>query len=93
MTVAHARHILTKTKTECLDILDKIYNGEDFAEMAKKFSLCPSGKKGGDLGEFTPGMMVKEFDKVVFKEKVGDVHGPIKTNFGYHLIQILERKD
>ncbi len=92
MTTARARHILTKTKSECLDILDKIYNGADFADMAAKYSQCPSGKKGGDLGEFGPGMMVKEFDKIVFNEKVGEVHGPIKTQFGYHLIEILERK-
>lgn len=93
MTTARARHILTKTKGECLDILDKIYKGADFAEMAKQYSLCPSGKKGGDLGEFAPGMMVKEFDKIVFNEKVGDIHGPVKTNFGYHLIEITERKE
>lgn len=93
MIKARARHILTKTKGECLDILDKIYNGSDFADMANEHSLCPSGKKGGDLGEFTPGTMVKEFDKIVFKENLGEVHGPIKTNFGYHLIEILERKD
>lgn len=93
MTTARARHILTKTKTECLNLLDQLNNGADFAELAEKYSLCPSGKKGGDLGEFKPGMMVKEFDKIVFRCELGEVHGPIKTQFGYHLIEILERKD
>lgn len=66
-------------------------NPETFAEAAAKISSCPSGKKGGDLGEFGPGMMVKSFDKVVFNEDVGVVHGPISTQFGEHLILITSR--
>lgn len=89
MTTARARHILVKTKKECLDLLDKINGGENFAVMAEKYSQCPSGKKGGDLGEFSPGMMVREFDKVVFSGKIGEVYGPVQTQFGYHLIEIL----
>ena len=54
---------------------------------------CPSGKSGGDLGEFSPGQMVKEFDQVVFNDEVGKVHGPIKTDFGYHLIEITNRTE
>jgi len=88
---ASARHILVNTQEECEKIRKEIEAGEDFAEMAKKHSQCPSGKDGGELGEFTPGQMVAEFDQVVFKEETGKVHGPIKTQFGYHLIEITSR--
>lgn len=92
MTTARARHILVKEKKDCLDLLEQINVGADFAALAEKHSQCPSGKKGGDLGEFRPGMMVKEFDKVVFSGNLNEVYGPIKTQFGFHLIEILERK-
>jgi peptidyl-prolyl cis-trans isomerase C len=64
-----------------------------FAEYAARYSECPSAQSGGDLGEFSPGTMVREFDNVVFDEsnKVGAVYGPVKTQFGYHLIYIRER--
>lgn len=89
---AKARHILVKTIEECESVKAKIEAGSDFADMAKLVSQCPSGSSsGGDLGEFSPGQMVPEFDKVVFNEKVGVIHGPIKTNFGYHLIEITAR--
>jgi len=91
MKKAAARHILVKTKEQCEELKSKIIAGADFAEVAKQFSTCPSGKQGGDLGEFTPGQMVPEFDRVVFKEEVGKVHGPIKTQFGYHLVEITSR--
>ncbi len=91
MTTARARHILVPTKKECLDLLERINNGEDFAITAEQHSKCPSGKKGGDLGEFKPGMMVKEFDKVVFSGNLGEIYGPIQTQFGYHLIEIISR--
>ena len=91
MTTARARHILVTTKKECLDLLERINKGEDFGMVAEMHSKCPSGKKGGDLGEFQPGMMVKEFDKVVFSGNVGEVYGPVQTQFGYHLIEILSR--
>ena len=92
MAKASARHILVATKEACEDIKTKIAAGADFAEMARKHSKCPSGKQGGALGEFSPGQMVPEFDKVVFKEEVGKVHGPIQTQFGYHLVEITSRK-
>ncbi|MFP8968468.1 peptidylprolyl isomerase [Pokkaliibacter sp. CJK22405] len=92
MPVAGARHILVKTKEEAQQLKDRIAKGEDFAEMARKYSQCPSGKQGGDLGEFRPGQMVKPFDDVVFKESVLDVHGPVKTQFGFHLVQTLYRR-
>ena len=91
MTKASARHILVNTREECDKIKKVIEDGSDFAGMAKTHSTCPSGKDGGDLGEFAPGQMVPEFDRVVFKEEVGKVHGPIKTQFGYHLVEITSR--
>lgn len=93
MATARARHILVSSKEECDKLKVQIEDGADFEEMAKEHSTCPSGKSGGDLGEFSPGQMVKEFDQVVFNEDVGTVHGPVKTDFGYHLIEITDRKD
>ena len=91
MTTARARHILVSSEAECNDLKQQIIDGADFAEMASAHSQCPSGKQGGDLGSFSPGQMVPEFDAVVFNEAVGEVHGPIKTQFGYHLIEISSR--
>jgi peptidyl-prolyl cis-trans isomerase C len=91
MSTAAARHILVKSEEACNELKTKIEGGADFADMAKQHSECPSGKEGGALGEFSPGQMVPEFDAVVFKEEVGKVHGPVKTQFGYHLIEITSR--
>ena len=92
MTQAKARHILVKTESQCLELKSQLEAGGDFAECAAEHSECPSGKQGGgDLGTFGPGQMVKEFDAVVFNEEVGPIHGPVKTQFGYHLLQIMER--
>ena len=91
MAKASARHILVKTKEACVDLKKQIEEGADFADMAKKHSECPSGNEGGSLGEFSPGQMVPEFDTVVFNDDVGKVHGPVKTQFGYHLIEITSR--
>ena len=91
MARASARHILVKTEEACLDLKKQIDEGADFADMAKKHSECPSGNEGGSLGEFNPGQMVPEFDTVVFNDDVGKVHGPVKTQFGYHLIEITSR--
>lgn len=66
---------------------------QSVSDAAKEHSKCPSGREGGSLGEFSPGMMVPEFDKVVFSEEVGVVHGPIETQFGFHLIEITNRED
>ena len=92
MTSASARHILLESEERCIELKNEIDNGADFGEAAKKHSKCPSGASGGDLGEFSPGQMVPEFDQVVFNEEVGKVHGPVKTQFGYHLIEITNRK-
>jgi peptidyl-prolyl cis-trans isomerase C len=93
MAKAAARHILVSTKEECENIKKQIEGETDFAEMAKQHSQCPSGKQGGELGEFTEGQMVPEFDQVVFKEEVGKVHGPVQTQFGFHLIEITNRSE
>ncbi len=93
MTRARARHILVASESKCRELKAEIESGADFAEIAKKHSKCPSGGQGGDLGEFTRGQMVPEFDKVVFTAEVGKVHGPVKTDFGYHLIEITKRTD
>lgn len=91
MANATARHILVDTEEKCLDIKKQLTEGGDFAALASEHSSCPSGKAGGDLGSFGPGMMVKEFDEVVFNEAVGEVHGPVKTQFGYHLLEVTSR--
>ena len=91
MAKASARHILVDDEKLCNDLIEQINNGTDFGELAKKHSKCPSGQQGGDLGEFGPGAMVPEFDKVVFSAEIGKVQGPVKTNFGYHLIEITSR--
>lgn len=91
MAQATARHILVSSEAECLELKQKIADGADFAEMARAHSSCPSSREGGDLGAFGPGMMVPEFDRVVFNEAVGVVHGPVKTQFGYHLLEVTSR--
>ena len=93
MAKATTRHILVETQEGCEDIKKQIENGTDFAELAKEHSKCPSGQQGGDLGEFSTGQMVKEFDQVVFGEKIGKVHGPVQTQFGFHLIEITSRSE
>ena len=91
MAKAAARHILVSTQKECEDIKKQIEAGADFAVLARKYSQCPSGKQGGDLGTFSRGQMVKEFDQIVFSEAIAKVHGPVKTQFGFHLIEITSR--
>jgi len=93
MAKASARHILVDTEEQCNDLKNQIEAGADFAEIAAEHSSCPSDKKGGDLGEFSPGQMVKEFDEVVFSAEMNQVHGPVKTQFSYHLLEITSRID
>jgi peptidyl-prolyl cis-trans isomerase C len=93
MASASARHILVETEEKCNELKQQILDGTDFADVAKEHSTCPSGKSGGDLGQFGPGQMVKEFDEVVFSGAVNEVHGPVQTQFGYHLLEITERTD
>ncbi|RLA77290.1 MAG: peptidylprolyl isomerase [Epsilonproteobacteria bacterium] len=92
MATATARHILVETEKECNNLKKEITSKEiTFEEAAAKFSNCPSGSKGGDLGRFSKGMMVPEFDKVIFSDELNVVHGPVKTDFGFHLIEITSR--
>lgn len=93
MPKARARHILVETEQQCDDLKTQISGGSDFAALAREHSLCPSGRQGGDLGEFGPGQMVPEFDKVVFSATVGEVQGPVKTEFGYHLLEVIRRSE
>jgi peptidyl-prolyl cis-trans isomerase C len=90
---ASARHILVDSEDACTKLKTEIEGGADFAALAKEHSKCPSGRQGGDLGEFGPGQMVREFDDVVFRGELGQIHGPVKTQFGYHLIEITNRTD
>ena len=93
MSKATARHILVDTEEQCQALKDEIVGGADFANLAKQHSSCSSGQTGGDLGEFGPGMMVPEFDKVVFSADVNTVQGPVQTQFGYHLLEVTSRSD
>jgi peptidyl-prolyl cis-trans isomerase C len=93
MPTASARHILVKSEEDCTRLKTEIEGGADFAKLAERHSLCPSGKNGGELGEFGPGQMVPEFDRVVFSAEVGVVEGPVQTQFGYHLIEVTNRTD
>jgi peptidyl-prolyl cis-trans isomerase C len=91
MATARARHILVDSEKQCLELKAAIEAGADFGETAAEHSSCPSASRGGDLGEFGEGAMVPEFDEVVFSGEVGGVHGPVKTQFGFHLIKIESR--
>ncbi len=92
MPRASASHILVKTEQEARDLKSQIEGGSSFADLAREHSQCPSGKAGGELGTFGRGDMVPEFDRVVFGDlPVGQVSEPVKTQFGYHLIQVQNR--
>jgi peptidyl-prolyl cis-trans isomerase C len=93
MASATARHILVETEELCEELKTKIAGGEDFAKIAQEHSSCPSSASGGDLGSFGPGQMVPQFDQVVFSAAVNEVHGPVKTQFGYHLLEVTSRTD
>ena len=93
MAQASARHILVDDEVLCTQLKEKIVDGEDFAALAQEHSTCPSGQRGGDLGSFGPGQMVQEFDSVVFSAGLNEVQGPVKTQFGYHLIEVTSRTD
>lgn len=89
MKKAQARHILVSSKAICSELMEDLAKGADFADIARNFSECPSSHSGGDLGVFFEGDMVKEFNGAVFKGKAGQVIGPVKTQFGYHIIEIM----
>jgi peptidyl-prolyl cis-trans isomerase C len=81
------KHILVKEKFEAEDLLKKLAEGVSFEELASKYSSCPSSARGGDLGTFGRGRMVPAFDTAAFDLEVGQVSEPVRTQFGYHLIQ------
>ena len=92
-TVA-ASHILVETEEKAKDVLAKIESGEmSFEDAAKAFSTCPSSQRGGDLGEFGKGQMVPEFDKACFEMEVGELRGPVQTQFGFHLIRLDKKNE
>lgn len=89
---ATARHILVNTEKLAKKLKKEIIQNDiTFEKAAKKFSKCSSGKRGGHLGTFSKGEMVKEFDEVVFTKDLLRIHGPIKTQFGFHLIEVTSR--
>lgn len=91
MSQATARHILVDSETKCQSLIDEIKGGADFAAVAKEHSSCPSSRDGGNLGTFGKGQMVPEFETACFDGEVGDVQGPIKTQFGYHVVEVTAR--
>ena len=86
----HCAHILVKTQRAANAVLERLKKGEKFAEIAKEVSLCPSKKRGGDLGTFGRGKMVKEFEKAAFALQKGQLSPVTKTKFGYHIVKRLE---
>ena len=86
----HCAHVLVKTEKEANAVLERLQKGEKFVNIAKEVSLCPSGKRGGDLGTFSRGAMVKEFEKAAFALQKGGLSPLVKTKYGYHVIKRLE---
>jgi peptidyl-prolyl cis-trans isomerase C len=91
MSIAMAKHILVRTKEEADALKTKLDHGEKFDLLAKKYSLCASKKKGGDLGEIHKGQLVKPVEKIIFNQALKKIHGPVKSKFGFHLIKIYYR--
>jgi len=92
-TEFNASHILLEKKSEAIEILDKLKNGSDFSELARVYSTGPSGQNGGNLGWFGKGAMVPTFEKAVFSLKVNEVSEPIETQFGWHLIKLIDIRE
>lgn len=86
----HCAHILVKTEAEARQVLDDLKKGASFANLAQERSMCPSKKRGGDLGTFGRGNMVKEFERASFALQKGQLSEPVKTQFGWHVIKRLE---
>ncbi len=87
MSKVSASHILVENEHQCQDLVKKLNEGTSFEQLAKEFSKCPSGKSGGALGTFGKGQMVAPFETAAFALKPGEISGPVKTQFGYHLIK------
>ena len=88
-----ASHILVKEEKKAQEVLKEIKEGLSFEEAASKYSVCPSKQNGGDLGEFTKGQMVPEFEEAAFNLEEGKLSDPVKTQFGYHLIKVQYKKE
>lgn len=89
-----AKHILMDSEEKILSVKEEIEKGEKtFEDAAKEYSTCPSNARGGDLGEFGKGQMVAEFEQAAFAGEIGAVIGPVKTQFGYHLIKVEKRSE
>jgi peptidyl-prolyl cis-trans isomerase C len=86
----HCAHILVKSESEAKAVLERLRKGEKFGNVARAVSRCPSSKRGGDLGTFTRGKMVREFENAAFALQKGEVSGVVKTKFGCHIIKRLE---
>jgi parvulin-like peptidyl-prolyl isomerase len=86
----HCAHILVKTEQEAVEIVEDLHDGVSFSALAEMKSMCPSRKKGGDLGQFGRGQMVKPFEKAAFALNKGQLSSPVKTEFGWHVIKRLE---
>lgn len=91
MSTAMAKHILVKDKPQAEELKLRLAKGEAFDKLAKKFSTCGSAKRGGDLGEIKKGQLVGSVEKVVFQMPLKVIHGPVKSKFGFHLIQVYYR--
>ena len=87
-----ASHILVNTEQEANNLLSQIQGGTSFEQLAQQHSQCPSGRNGGDLGFFTRGKMVPEFETTAFSMQPGQVSQPVKTQFGYHIIKVTEQR-
>ncbi len=87
-----AAHILVKGEPKAKEIMERLKKGEDFGKIALEFSECPSKKRGGDLGWFGRGRMVREFENAAFAGEKGTLVGPVKTQFGWHIIKVLDKK-
>lgn len=91
-TEVRASHILVATEEEANNLRNEIINGKNFADVAAEYSKCPSGANGGDLGYFGRGMMVKPFEDAAFELEVGELSQPVQTQFGWHLIEVTDKK-
>lgn len=91
-TQVRASHILVHSEEDAQKLREEILAGKDFAEAAQEYSKCPSGAQGGDLGYFSRGMMVPEFDKAAFELEVGELSEPVQTQFGWHLLIVTDKK-
>lgn len=91
-SMVRASHILVSTEDEARHVMKELAGGKAFADMAMKYSSCPSKAKGGDLGFFAKGQMVKPFENAAFTLPVGQVSQPVKTEFGYHLILVTGKR-